>query len=800
MYNMCTKTPLKRKHGTVMKNPSEVLQLAWSIAATEALAAGHDQIETEHILIGLSSAGKVLPLAVEEMHFSGNQVAHAAVEFDQFKQALARGLTSPDTFRRELRKALGPGKAADKTGKISRSETCKKIFAMAAEVADYKASVTALDFLSAALREPGRALRPALEQMGLQSKQLIDAVETTDAIMPNLAEMLSRNDTRRRYRFPRNSLLGKFGKDLVYMASCGYIYEHVGKGKELARLGMAFERSGSRIPALLGRKDIGKSTIVKALALKIWEGKAPALLADKTIVEFSLDSLEKAAGSTEKAAAMLKAALEMEDGSCVLYLREADKLLAADRKLFGGRLTQALTAKKILFIADAQEESFQKALEHSPALGKLFEAIAMPEPDKPSITELLRCWQPRLEGIHGVRLTETALNAAVDLSFTLSMGEPLPRSAINLLAAACSRAAKNREKPNPAADAELAAIAEKYGLDQSGEVSETLVTALASAKSGISMELVAKHTSGSSPSELFNLESTLEKSIIGQPEAVASATALVKRALGLEPGAPARNKPLAMLFLGPSGVGKTTLALELGRIISAGKEETEIIDLAATGGDRLLDTDGPLRRKLQANPFRTILFKHAECGDPFFYEALAAFLSDRKMSAPDGTVVDIGNAVFILSSSHFSKTAPAKGGNQQKLDKKLHEQIRTFFPLALLEQLDGMPVFRHLDESSCTRLMLAWIDELRVKVREAGSELHVGREVERFLLTQSDTAASGAKKLRMVFDELFASTLDGLLRKGEIARHSDWRVLMADKHVSFVPKTYESHKNEEEPA
>ena len=781
-----------------MKNPSEVLQLAWSIAAAEAAAAGHALIETEHILIGLTAAGKVLPLAVEEMRFSANQVARAACEFDQLKQALARGLATPETLRRELRATLGQGSAGEKDGKISRSETCKKIFSTAAELSDYKASVTALDFLNAALREPGRALLPTLERMGLQAKQLIDAVEATDAITPNLAELRNEETGRRRYRFPRNFLLGKFGKDLVYLASGGYIYEQAGKGKELARLGMAFERSGSRIPMLLGRKDIGKSTIVKSLALKIWEGKAPALLANKTIVELSLKSLEQAAGQGQKPGDLLKAALEMEDGSCVLYLRGVDKLLAADKKLFAGRLQQALTEHKILFIADAEPQNYDALLKASPALGKLFEAIELSEPGKPDITELLRCWQPRLEAIHGVTAAEAALSAAVDLSFTLSMGEPLPRSALNLFAAACSRAARNRQNPDPSADAALSAIAEKYGLDQAGEVSEALVTEAASVKSGISAELLAKHTSGSAPSELFDLDATLEKTIIGQPEAVATATALVKRTLGLEPGVPARKKPLAMLFLGPSGVGKTTLALELGRIISAGKDETEIIDLSSTGGDRLLDMEGPLRRKLQANPFKTVLFRHAECGDPYFYEALAAFLSDRKMSVSDGSSVDIGNAVFILSSSHFSKPPQGKPAGGQKQDKKLHEQIRAFFPLALLEQLDGMPLFRQLDESSCTRLMLSWIDSLRLKVREAGSELHVGREVERFLLSRSDTASNGAKKLRMVFDELFASTLEELLRKGEIARHSDWRVLMADNHISFVPKTYESHKNEEQ--
>ena len=143
-----------------MKNPSEVLQLAWSIAAAEATAAGHAQIETEHILIGLTAAGKVLPLAVEEMRFSANQVARAACEFDQLKQSLARGLASPETLRRELRSALGPGGTPIKDGKISRSETCKKIFSTAAELSDYKASVTALDFLKAALREPGASTGP----------------------------------------------------------------------------------------------------------------------------------------------------------------------------------------------------------------------------------------------------------------------------------------------------------------------------------------------------------------------------------------------------------------------------------------------------------------------------------------------------------------------------------------------------------------------------------------------------------------------------------------------------------------
>jgi len=346
----------------------------------------------------------------------------------------------------------------------------------------------------------------------------------------------------------------------------------------------------------------------------------------------------------------------------------------------------------------------------------------------------------------------------------------------------------------------LAAIAEKYGLDQSGDVNEILLTALAAEKAGISLELVAKHTADSESSELFDLERNLHKTVIGQAQAVTQAASLVKKSLGLEPGIPPRTRPLSMLFTGPSGVGKATLALELGRIISAGKEETAIFDLASTGGDKLLDLAGPIRRTLQANPFKTILFQHAECGDSSFYEILSVLLSDRRMPTDSGSTIDIGNAVFILSTGHFSNTEPPSPGSVEKLDKKSLEKIKAFFPLALLEQIDGVILFRHLDEASCTRLLLSWIDMLRLKVRAAGSELHVGRDVERFLLTKGESGRHGAKKLRILFDEMFGQTLNGLLLKGEIARHKDWRALMADNHISFVPKIYESQKNEEEQA
>ncbi|NLO90678.1 MAG: hypothetical protein GX410_01625, partial [Elusimicrobia bacterium] len=194
-----------------MRELSPMMQLAWSAAAAEAAASGHEFIETEHVLIGMTAVSKALPLAADGLGFSAEQLHDAAREQDILRQVLAKTLVAPEAMRRELRKALGGTGGGPRDGRISRSAACKAVFASAAELSDYKPSVTALQFLKAALLNPGHALKQALEQLGntaFQLSEALDAAETSAA--PAASERLAPGEPKR-HHFPSNPLWGKAG-------------------------------------------------------------------------------------------------------------------------------------------------------------------------------------------------------------------------------------------------------------------------------------------------------------------------------------------------------------------------------------------------------------------------------------------------------------------------------------------------------------------------------------------------------------------------------------------------------------
>ena len=232
------------------------LSLAWQIAASEAAHTQYELIEPGHLFIGLCSLEKVLLLRLPEDEAKSLQAEWSAVValFAQFD-------VDPTAIRRELRERIGRGNFADESRrKISRSPASRAAFEHAEKLAAGAATMTARHLLAALLEDEDDLVATVLKEKGVE----IAALRAAALATPSPAKVPVGE---------RASLLQKYGKDLVQLASDGKIQECVGRRDEMLRVIQTLSRDTKNNPLLIGDAGVGKTAIVEGLAWRISQGK-----------------------------------------------------------------------------------------------------------------------------------------------------------------------------------------------------------------------------------------------------------------------------------------------------------------------------------------------------------------------------------------------------------------------------------------------------------------------------------------------------------------------------------------------
>ena len=489
----------------------------------------------------------------------------------------------------------------------------------------------------------------------------------------------------------------KYGRDLTRLAQEGRLDPVLCRDSELERMVEILCRRQKNNPCLLGEPGVGKSALAEALAQRIASGQITPALRGKRVL--SLDMASMVAGTKYRGdfEERFKNLLEelYRDRSTILFIDEIHIIAgagAAEGAIDAASILKPMLARgEIQLIGATTPEEYRKTIQKDSALERRFGRVMVEEPTPTAAETILAGLMPRYERYHGVGIPSTAIHAAVELSVRYLPGRYLPDKAIDLLdeAAAARRIAENSSEKKALTPADIARVVSKA--------------------SGVPAERVGE----AERERLAQLEQRLAAEVIGQPRAVASVAAAIRRS---RTGLRENNRPIgAMLFLGPTGVGKTQLARTLAKGWFGSEKALLRFDMSeymerhtvarligAPPGYVGHDEGGQLTEAGRRRPYSVVLFDEIEKAHSDIQNLLLQILEDGTLTDAQGRRADFSNTIILLTSNLGARclagqTAPmgfgAAGAEKDRRGQQAIREAREFFRPELMGRLDETVLF-----------------------------------------------------------------------------------------------------------
>ncbi len=568
----------------------------------------------------------------------------------------------------------------------------------------------------------------------------------------------------------------KYGRDLTRLAQEGRLDPVLCRDSELERMVEILCRRQKNNPCLLGEPGVGKSALAEALAQRIASGQITPALRGKRVL--SLDMASMVAGTKYRGdfEERFKNLLEelYRDRSTILFIDEIHIIAgagAAEGAIDAASILKPMLARgEIQLIGATTPEEYRKTIQKDSALERRFGRVMVEEPTPTAAETILAGLMPRYERYHGVAIPSTAIHAAVELSVRYLPGRYLPDKAIDLLdeAAAARRIAENSSEKKALTPADIARVVSKA--------------------SGVPAERVGE----AERERLAQLEQRLAAEVIGQPRAVASVAAAIRRS---RTGLRENNRPIgAMLFLGPTGVGKTQLARTLAKGWFGSEKALLRFDMSeymerhtvarligAPPGYVGHDEGGQLTEAVRRRPYSVVLFDEIEKAHSDIQNLLLQILEDGTLTDAQGRRADFSNTIILLTSNLGARclagqTAPmgfgAAGAEKDRCGQQAIREAREFFRPELMGRLDETVLFDPLGPEQLAGIADRLLCELEERAAGQGYTLrHTAAAAK--ALAGSKVPPYGARELRRTVSRAVEQALadriaDGTAQPGTV--------------------------------
>ena len=568
----------------------------------------------------------------------------------------------------------------------------------------------------------------------------------------------------------------KYGRDLTRLAQEGRLDPVLCRDSELERMVEILCRRQKNNPCLLGEPGVGKSALAEALAQRIASGQITPALRGKRVL--SLDMASMVAGTKYRGdfEERFKNLLEelYRDRTTILFIDEIHIIAgagAAEGAIDAASILKPMLARgEIQLIGATTQEEYRKTIQKDSALERRFGRVMVEEPTPAAAETILAGLMPRYERYHGVAIPSTAIHAAVELSVRYLPGRYLPDKAIDLLdeAAAARRIAESGSEKKALTPADIARVVSKA--------------------SGVPAERVGE----AERERLAQLEQRLGAEVIGQPRAVASVAAAIRRS---RTGLRENNRPIgAMLFLGPTGVGKTQLARTLAKCWFGSEKALLRFDMSeymerhtvarligAPPGYVGHDEGGQLTEAVRRRPYSVVLFDEIEKAHSDIQNLLLQILEDGTLTDAQGRRADFSNTIILLTSNLGARclagqTAPmgfgAAGAEKDRCGQQAIREAREFFRPELMGRLDETVLFDPLGPEQLAGIADRLLCELEERAAGQGYTLrHTAAAAK--ALAGAKVPPYGARELRRTVSRAVEQALadriaDGTAQPGTV--------------------------------
>ena len=646
------------------------------------------------------------------------------------------------------------------------------------------------------------------------------------------------------------SALEKFGRDLTKAAKNGEIDPVIGREKEIQRVIQILSRRTKNNPVLIGEPGVGKTAVAEGLALEIVNGNVPEILRDKKVVSLDLTGMIAGAKYRGDFEERIKSAIDevKKSKDTILFIDELHTIVGAGSA--EGSADAANILKPSLARGDFQVigattiNEYRKYIEKDAALERRFQPVKVGEPTKEQAVEILKGLRDSYEAHHKVRITNEAIEAAVNLSSRYIADRYLPDKAIDLIDEGASkvklkgltsppdiksleelidkleqekasaineqdfeRAAKLRDEQKNVQSQLDTAKKEWYESreNRNGEVTPEVIAEIVSEWTGIPVVQLTKEES----ERLLNLEKELHERVVGQDEAVSSIAKAIRRGrVGLKDP----KRPIgSFIFLGPTGVGKTELSKALAAAMFGDENAMLRIDMSeymekhtvsrlvgSPPGYVGFDEGGQLTEKVRRKPYSVILFDEIEKAHPDVFNILLQILDDGRLTDSQGRTVDFKNTVIIMTSNigakllteNHSSLGFTDDNSENKETKNTKElvlgELKKAFRPEFLNRIDDIIVFDRLSKDEIKEIAVKMLAGLKKRLSDMEIEIEFTDEAISAIADKGFDEIYGARPLRRAITSGIEDPLSEKMLDGSVKANSKVKCDFADGEFTFT--------------
>ncbi len=595
--------------------------------------------------------------------------------------------------------------------------------------------------------------------------------------------------------------LDQFCTNLTQKAADGKIDKIIGRENEINRSIQILCRRSKNNPCLIGEPGVGKTAIAEGLAQRIANGEAPAKIADKEIHMLDIAALVAGTQFRGQFESRIKGLIEevKAQGNIILFIDEVHQLVGAGESEgsmnAANILKPSLSRGEIQIIGATTFTEYRKYIEKDAALERRLQPVTVEEPSIEQTAQMLSGVKKYYEDYHAVRVNDSLILKAVQLSERYINDRFLPDKAIDLLDEACTGANlrnksiglyqlalkeldelkkeeseleekidKTEDDYRLLADLKTNLLNEQEKVDRlAEEAKDNLVTEDDLANviqlwTGIPASKVIE----SDLRQLSRMEENLKAHLIGQDEAIELVCAAIRRnRVQLNP----RRRPASFIFVGPTGVGKTELVKLLANELFDTPETLIRLDMSefmekhsvsriigSPPGYVGYDEAGELTEKVRRKPYSVVLFDEIEKAHPDVMNILLQILDEGRITDAQGRHVSFENTVIIMTSNAGSDRASGALGfgktkneaSKERSMKALSEFLRPEF----IGRVDEVVVFNDLTKEDYKAIAGLLLGELKEPLEDKGIAFSWDEKATETIAELSADGTRGARDLR----------------------------------------------------
>ena len=686
----------------------------------------------------------------------------SALEENSFKNVILRLNADIDELKGDLNKYIDEYIDKQEDGEPEESYGIKNILIVSTQQAAFsERNFVALEHIISALY----ALKDShavyyLEKQGIDKQQLLFELSHNKSEEENLAKdaikiiKVNKEDSSK-----EKSIVNTYCRELTEFIEDDE-YPLIGRQDIIDRTIQILCRRTKNNPVHIGEPGVGKTAITMGLAKLIREGKVPAKLKNAKVFSLDVGGLlagTKYRGDFEERIKQVLDEIKTYDNP-IIYIDEIHNIVGAGAlngsSLDGGNLIKGyLLEGKIRFIGATTYDDYKKYFEKDKALVRRFQVIEVKETSIKESIDILQGLKEGFEAYHNVKYTEEALSAAVNLSSKYMNDKFLPDKAIDIIDEAGAFLDINRKK---------------Y---KNGIVDEAVIEEIISKTCHIPKQVVEN----SEVKSLKILEKELKKNIFGQNLAVEEVTKCVKMSRA---GLNDENKPIAsMLFVGPTGVGKTEIAKVLSKTLGIdlvrfdmseyGEKHAAAKLIGSPPGYVGYEEGGLLTDTIRKKPNCVLLLDEIEKAHPDILGVLLQVMDYATLTDNKGRKADFRNTIIIMTSNAGARDIGKNlvGFGRESLNlNAMDEEVKRSFTPEFRNRLDKIIVFNQITKEMALDITKKEICKFKEKLKEKNIEISISNKVLSYISNKGLSKEFGGREIKRVINaELKTLLIDEIL-------------------------------------